>query len=385
MLNISLSKDLEYLIAFTVVLILSKILLRFKIPSGVTSLITGFIYSYFDPSFAEDSNKLFSFLAMIGITSLFLFAGLEVETKDYKKNKRYFGKYLIIYSIALISIGFIFQVLFGFGIRTSLLFSLGIFTPSAGFILSSMRSYDIKESDEYWVKSKAIGKEIISIILMFFILQISNLILMATSLLVFASLYFIIPYLFKAFFKFISPYAPNTEVSFLVTIALVMGVLTKELGTYYIIGAFMVGLIASKFKSEVFDEDKESFLRTISSFFGVFLPFYFFYTGLSIDISQLSPNAAIYALSCFIIFTPIRMFLINMSFNNQYEGLRKNYYQISLSLMPTLIFGIIIAKLIIESTPEYTDFAHGLIGYTILTSIFPALINGLGKKRGITF
>jgi Kef-type K+ transport system membrane component KefB len=383
--NMNIGQDLEYILIFSLILILPKIFLRFRIPSGVTAVIVGMVFNYLDHDLT--SNQLFKFLALIGITSLFLFAGLEVDSKELKERKSYLSKYLIKFSVVIILLALLFIFTFGYSWRIGFLLALGIFTPSAGFILSSLHAYDINDKDESWIKSKAISKEIVSIAILFIVLQGSNFLNFISTIVFFFLCYLILPQIIAAFFKFIQPYAPNTETSFLVTLSLIMGVVTKELGTYYIIGAFMVGLIGNRFLTKIrTDINEESLLNSLSSFFSVFLPFYFFHVGLSIDYTQITERVLILSLAGFFIFTPFRMFLIHYGFFKfDNEEPARNYYKVSLSLMPTLVFGLIVSKLIITEAPQYSEAGYALVVYTILTSVLPALFSTIGRKRGIIF
>lgn len=383
--NINISQDLEYILIFSLILILPKLLLRLKIPSGVTAVIVGMSFNYFDHDLV--GNQLFKFLALIGITSLFLFAGLEVDSKELKERKSYLSKYLIKFSVVITLLAIFFIFTFDHSWKIGFLIALGVFTPSAGFILSSLHAYDISQDDESWIKSKAISKEIVSITILFIVLQVGDVFNFLGTIVFFTVCYLILPQIIALFFRFIQPYAPNTETSFLVTLSLIMGVVTKELGTYYIVGAFMVGLIGNRFLNKIGTEiNEESLLNSLSSFFSVFLPFYFFHVGLSIDYTQFTEKVMILSLAGFFIFTPLRMFLIHFGFFKfDKEEDKSDYYKVSLSLMPTLVFGLIVAKLIITEAPEHSEVGYALVVYTILTSILPALFSAFGKKKTIIF
>lgn len=379
----NISQDLEYLAIFTFILTIPKILLRFRIPSGVTALIIGISFGQFDPNLID--NDLFIFLSRVGITSLFLFAGLEIETDELKEKKSYLFKYLGKFNVILLLIAALLFWVFSIDFKYALLLSLGLFTPSAGFIISSLHAYDLNEKDESWIKSKAFSKEIVSILILFITLQYDQPAMFFVTILVFVAFYFLLPKLISGFIKFISPYAPNTELSFLVALALLLGVITKEMGTYYIVGSFMVGLIGNRFKKDIFHEGEDVLFRSLESFFAVFLPFYFFHVGLGIDTGQLTDKTFIYGLAAFFIFVPFRIFLIQYGILN-FEGNKvKDYYKVSLTLMPTLVFGLIIAKIIIEQKPEYQEYAYGLVIYTLITSILPALFSAFGKKKTVIF
>lgn len=371
-MNISLTHDLEYLALFALVLIFPKFLLRFKIPAGITALLIGTIAATLDPSISE--NQLFRFLSQIGITSLFVFAGLEVDFKELKEDRKYLSTYLIktIFVMLIIATGLLY--LFNLSFPSALILSLGIFTPSAGFIMSSLHSFNVSEDQEYWIKSKAISKEFISIILLFFASQANNPKAMLISIVFFIGLFLFLPWFFKFFFKFVSPYAPNSEVPMLVAISLIAGVISKELGAYYLVGAFIVGLIASKLKHEIFRESEETLFKSLSSFFSVFLPFYFFSAGLKININELTLDALYLAIALFVIFVPLRILLIRASIKFILKEILSAHYKIALSLMPTLIFGLVIAGMLKTQGEVPNYIVYALIIYTLLTSLMPSIL-----------
>lgn len=376
--DFSISHDLQYLAIFSLVLILPKILLKVKIPSGITALTIGVAFGYFHDTLYTD--QLFRFLAQIGITSLFVFSGLEVEIDELKADRKYLLKYLAKSVGALVLIAFAFIYFLKLNYQAAFLLSLGIFTPSAGFILNSLHSFKMGEDQEYWVKSKAISKEVISILLMFIALQISNPKNMLISGLFFLGLFIILPFLFKIFFKFISPYAPNSEVPFLVVISLISGVISKELGAYYLVGAFIVGLVGSRFKHEIFKDDEESILKSLSSFFTVFLPFYFFYSGLKLSLSGFTSGSLIMGSLFIILFIPLRLGLNMSSLHYSLKEFTKNPYKVSLSLMPTLIFGLVIAGILKDKKLVSSTLVYSLIFYTLISSLLPSVLFPIQKK-----
>jgi len=379
MVPINITSDLEYLAVFITVLILPKLVQRFKIPSGITALIIGIVLTRVDP--AVSSEPLFRFLSQIGITSLFLFAGLEVEISELREDKGYLVKYLGKYTLVLAVVAFCLNYIFGWSWQVSLIFSLGILTPSAGFILNSLHSFSVNEDHEYWIKSKAISKEIVSIMLMFIALQWAEPKKMVVSSLFFIGLFIVLPKVFRLFFKFISPYAPNSEIPFLVALSLISGVISKELGAYYLIGAFIVGVIGSQFKNRIFKDGEEALFRSLSGFFNVFLPFYFFYAGTKINLSHVSLNAFFYAIALFVIFIPLRLLLIKTSLRFFMKETIEKTYKVSFSLMPTLIFGLVISGILIERKLVPYEYAYALILYTILTSIFPSIMFSLKRFK----
>lgn len=379
MSEISFSQDLQYLAIFSLVLILPKIIARFQIPSGITALGIGLVAGSFNPEIEKD--QLFRFLSQIGITSLFVFAGLEVDFKELKRDRPYLLKFVLKSLIILSAVTYGLNYFFNLGLQNSLILSLGIFTPSAGFILNSLHSFKIGHEQEYWVKSKAISNEFISIILLFIAMQIQNVKSLALSLVFFCALFFFLPKIFRFFLKFISPYAPNSEIPLLVVLSLISGVISKELGAYYLIGAFIVGIIGSQFKSDIFKEDEESFFKALSGFFNVFLPFYFFYAGLKISFSGFNLESITLGCLFLIIFIPLRLGSVSSSINFLLHSFKKSPYSISLALLPTLIFGLVIAGILKDKGGVPSHFIYALIFYTLVSSLLPSILFPLQKRQ----
>mgnify|MGYP001057668941 CR=1 FL=1 len=378
-MNLSISNDLEYLAIFTLVLILPKLLLRFRLPSGITALLIGILFSTIDPSIQDD--RLFRFLSQIGITSLFLFAGLEVDFEELKSDGKYLSKYILKSLVVILIMVFSLSQFFELTYPSATILALGIFTPSAGFIMNSMHSFKMGEDQEYWVKSKAISKELLSVVLLFIALQGDDIKSMLVSLAFFAALFAFLPLIFKLYFKFISPYAPNSEIPFLVVLSLTAGVVSKELGTYYLVGAFIVGLIGSRFKHRIFKDDEKMLFSALAGFFNVFLPFYFFQAGLKISVGEVTLDSFTLGLIFIVIFVPLRLVLTSSSLKYVLKEFINKPYQISLSLMPTLIFGLVAAGALRAKGEVDIKLIYALIFYTLISSLLPSIFFSLKRDK----
>lgn len=376
---LSLTADLKYLGIFVLVLILPNVLLKLKIPAGISALFIGVTFGYYSPEIQDD--QLIRFLAQIGITSLFVFSGLEVDFGELKRNGSYLTKFVLqsVFMLGIIILGL--HDFMELDYQTSTLLALGIFTPSTGFILNSLHSLNLGEGQEYWVKSKAISKELISIIIMFFALQSGNLKQMIISTVIFIVLITILPRVFKLFFKYISPLSPNLEVPFLVALSLAAGIISKELGTYYLVGAFIVGLVGASFKKEIFKENEKQIFSSLSTFFTVFLPFYFFFAGLKLSFSGFNLKALQLGFIFLVIFIPLRFMLSNTSMRHFLKDFKEQRFHISLSLMPTLIFGLVIAGELKQRHFVSSDIIYALIFYTLISSLIPTIHFAFEKTR----
>ncbi len=368
---LAFGREFQYLALFSSVLILPKMLLRFGIPSGITSLVLGCLCVNFLGWF--ESDQLVLMLARLGITSLFLFAGMEIEIEELKSNLKplliYIGKSLLIMiGAALVSI-YVLNVSF----QVALIISVALFTPSAGFILSSLRNYELSEQEVFWIKLKAISKEVAAIIVLFIALQLNDIESLFITKAIFIGLFFLIPIIVQFFLKFVAPFAPKSEVSFLVILAFMAGVLTKKLGTHYLVGAFMTGIIAGQFKHFIASEDSDRILESLSMFFYIFVPFYFFKAGLIITEELFIVKGLLLGIGLAVIVIPIRVFSVRYNIKNYVKDFWEDRDKIAMALTPNLIFGLVIVNILKESFNIDTYILTALIFYTLASSLLPAL------------
>ena len=165
------SSEAQYFVLFACLLLLPKILLRFSIPTALTALTLGFVTSLGLGWFQND--ELLLMLSRLGITSLFLFAGMEVDLDELKEDANVLSKHLVKITILIFIVGFILTKAFQINYRMALILTLGLMTPSTGFILNSLKGFELNANQERWVRSKAISKELVAIFLLFFTLQLS--------------------------------------------------------------------------------------------------------------------------------------------------------------------------------------------------------------------
>ncbi len=369
--NLAISADILYILLFFVVLLLPKVLLRFRIPVGITCLTLGIITSVLFGWYKND--QIIILFARLGITSLFLFAGLEIEIDELKRDWKTLAKYLLKFVAVLFVAAYVLGEFFSLEFRIALILAIGIFTPSTGFILNSLKSYQFTEEQEYWIRSKAISKEIAAVLILFFALQSQSIGTLLVSKAVLVFLVVALPFIFKFFLRSIAPYAPNSELSFLVIMALVCGVITKEIGTYYLVGAFIVGIIAGQFRHFMESENSDNILNSLRAFFSIFIPFYFFNAGLSFTKEFFTLQGLVIGLSFSAIFIPIRLIATLASIKFFLKDFWPDRKQISISLLPNLIFGLVIASILKERFNLAPDIISGLVIYTVLTSIIPAI------------
>ena len=102
------------------------------------------------------------------------------------------------------------------------------------------------------------------------------------------------PLVFLALGRYVVPYAPGSEFSLLLMVGLICAIITKMLGVYYLVGAFVAGLVARSLSKRMTTLASRENLEAIQLFASFFIPFYFFHNGLGV------PSAALVSASLLI-------------------------------------------------------------------------------------
>ena len=363
--------EFQYFLLFIFILLIPKIILRFGLPTGITAVFFGVATQMGLGWFQDD--ELVLMLSRLGITSLFLFAGLEVDVDELKKDRKALSFHLLTSLALQLALAVVLSYIFDMGLRVSILLSLGLMTPSTGFILSSLKAYDLTPLQTKWIKSKAISGELLALVIMYVVLQSQSLSAFFVSSLVLILMILALPILFKFFLKRVVPYAPDSEVVFLLLIALLCGVITKKIGIYYLVGAFLVGMTAGRFSHFMASKNSDKFLYSVSLFFSFFIPFYFYRAGLTFDLSSMNMMGVLYGIVFLAALMPIRymssLFSIRFFIDQTFEKNR----MVAMPLVPNLIFGLVIASIITQSYSDQIngELVTGLIVYTLVASILP--------------
>jgi len=156
-----------------------KILQRFRIPGAITALLMGFAATTFGLFPNDPALRLFSTL---GIVSLFLFAGVEIDGDELRRNAKPLVLHAAIWTGLAIVTAVGAHALLGLQPRAAALISLALVTPSTGFILSSLSSFGLTPVEQKTVRVYAIGSELIALTALFFVLQSTSVTQLAVSL-----------------------------------------------------------------------------------------------------------------------------------------------------------------------------------------------------------
>ncbi len=371
--------EIHLLILISALFIIPKLLERANIPSPISCLIIGIVLATSIPLLAGD--KTIGILATLGICSLFMFAGLEVDFEEISKYGKLIIVHLVIFLLLLVGCVWLVRSFTELGLRDATLFSLALITPSAGFILESLDYSKLSTDQKFWIKSKAIATEIAAIVLMFLLLQSETPTHLAIGSFLLIALVVALPFLLLFFAKIILPYAPGSELSFFVILAVVVGNITKSIGAYYLVGAFIVGIAIRSLHLRFAKMEFEKALSAIKLFSSFFIPFYFFKAGTNIQWNILSFEAFGIAIGLIVIVLPVRLGSMVLSRRLLHFENLKISGPISLSLIPTLIFGLVIADILYTRYALPNSLFGALVIYTLVVSIAPRLLKKWVEQR----
>ncbi|MEZ4704104.1 MAG: cation:proton antiporter [Bdellovibrionota bacterium] len=367
-----MSIQLSYVILLFSLFVLPKIFQRYRIPSAITSFALGVACGQGLGLFHSDSTVVL--LSMFGIVSLFLLAGLEADLQALRYETHIIVQHLVISLVLLMLVAFGIEYLTGFDLRISSLISLAILTPSTGFILDSLGAYQMDDREKFWVKTKAIATEFLALGTLFVVLQSTTVRSFGISSSALILMVLLLPLLFRAYAKWVMPYAPRSEFTFLLMMAVICAYFTKKLGVYYLVGAFVVGLAAQRFRKRLPSIASGKLLHAMELFSSFFIPFYFFYAGLSTQQGDFSLKALALALILIVVFIPMQVAKVMIHRRLALKEPLRRSARIGLSMSPTLVFTLVIAQILRDQFHLESFIFGGLVLYAILNTLIPSMI-----------
>jgi Kef-type K+ transport system membrane component KefB len=313
-------------------------------------------------------------LATFGIASLFLLAGLEVDVAAIRRQLPRLSGHIAIRGIFLFAIA-------GLGIRylhlswqPAVLFGLGLFTSSTGFILDTLPYSGLETSEQSEVAINAISAEIIALLVLFAVLQGGSILVLAISTVELILLIVLTPLLFLLLGKYVVPYAPGSEFSLLLMVGIICAVITQNLGVHYLIGAFVAGLVAALLRNRMASLASQENLHAVRLFASFFVPFYFFHEGLEVPGDALVFRALFYGIALSLVVIPIRIGKNLLQARYLSHRTAQGGIRIAVASTPTLIFTLVIAGILREGFRISDALYGGLLVYAVVTAILPSLI-----------
>ena len=368
----NVTSQLIYLTVIFTLLVIPRALQRFRIPAPLTCFALGISISIVGVEYANDPTL--ALLATLGISSLFLFAGLEVNIHDLRKGIWLLLGHLFVRCIILAACVWIGTSYFEFSWQVAALLALAALTPSTGFILESLPNMGLNEDEKFWVTNKAIAGELLALLLLFLVLKSDSYESLAVSSAMLFMLAFGLPFLLILLGRTVIPHAPGSEFSLLVMVGLIAAYVTKELGVYYLVGAFLAGFAARQLREKMPTLASDENLHAVKLFASFFVPFYFFYSGMKVPEGALLWQSLWLGLIITAVVLPLRVLSIILQRLVVHKDAWKSSLSISLALAPTLIFTLVLATILHERYDISDTLFGGLLVYAALTTMLPALV-----------
>ena len=363
--------DLLYVLLVFGLFVVPRVLVRLRIPSAVTSLALGVAAAHVG-WFEGDST--IGLLSTFGIVALFLSAGLELDLAELRRGALLLSVHLGLLIVGVALLAWAVTAWFDFGFRPAMIVALALLSPSTGFILDSLPGWDFTEKEAAWVRSMALAAELLALAALFGVTQSTSSQTFLFSSLCLVGVIAAIPPVFRLFAAHIAPFAPRTEFAFLLMTAVVAAFVTRKLGVYYLVGAFLVGLAARRFRERLPDLSSGRILHAVEDFGMVFAPFYFFNAGLHIRLDQFGWHAFGIAGVLVLLLLPIRTFMVALLQRVFLREDLRHGARLGYATLPTLVFALVLTQILRESYTVPEALLGGIVLYTLVATLIPGFL-----------
>ena len=365
-------EELVYVALLFCLFVLPRIVQRLGIPPAVTAMLLGITASVGPGWLVHDPTV--ELLSTLGIVALFLFAGMEVDTRQLVRDRAALIQHLVIRVALLAAAAAVCRWTLAMGWRPALVVALALLTPSTGFILDSIGIFGLNPQEERWVKIKAIATELLALVVLFFVIQSGSPARLGLSLAVILAMLALLPVVFRIFASHVLPYAPGSEFAFVIIVAAMCAMITRGLGVYYLLGAFVVGVVSRRFQSELPRVRSRDLLRAVELFASFFIPFYFFHAGTQIARDDLSVAAVLTGAAMLATGLPVRVLAVTLHRKIALHEPFRHAIRIATALTPTLVFTLVLAQILREQFHVTGEIYSGLVIYALVTTLLPGFV-----------
>jgi Kef-type K+ transport system membrane component KefB len=364
----SATRQLIYGGLILVLFVLPVVLRRFGVPGAITSLGLGILAGFTD---LFDAGSTIAILSTFGIVALFLSAGLEIDLLELRAKGRPLLEYIVAAAVAVALLALLGAELTGLPRREALLVALILLIPSTGFILDSLRGLGLSDAEAERTKTFAIAVELLGLAGLLVASQ-SSVARLAVSVLAILALVGMVPVIMKGFASHVVHYAPKTEFAFLLVLGLFCAYITKLLGVYYLVGAFLVGVAARRFRQELPALSSDRILHTTEDFGHLFAPFYFFYAGMAIHPQLAEARWILFGATLALVLLPLRVKGVELLLRRRMAPGEGDPRRIALAVLPTLVFSLVLIDFLRGETDASFGLLDALTVYTIVATMAPA-------------
>jgi Kef-type K+ transport system membrane component KefB len=368
----AIPQEVALLLLIFALMVVPRIVQRFRIPAPLVSFGLGMAATVFVGNYAKDPTL--ALLSTLGIASLFLFAGLEVELSDFNRVRWPLIRHVVMRMVSLTVVSYGLMQYFAFSWQVSVLLSLAVLTPSAGVILDTLPALKLDEEERFWIRMKAISGELLALIVLFAVLQSESVATLAWSSAALLAMIVALPLILIGLGRWVVPHARGSEFSLLVMVGVISAYLTYKLGVYYLVGAFLAGFVAKLLRTRMPKLASDDNLHAVRMFASFFIPFYFFHQGMAVPGGALTGDALVLGIAITLVVVPIRTGLLWIQRRMIRGESRIASLRVSAALTPTLIFTLVIATILRERY-NISDMLYGaLLIYAGLATIVPSML-----------
>jgi Kef-type K+ transport system membrane component KefB len=361
-----------YLAVVFGLLVIPRALQRFRLPAQLTCFAFGIIVAGFFKPLVSDT--VISYLSTLGIASLFLFAGLEVDLAELRRQLPSLASHFAVRGLVLVACACIAARLLHLGWQVDWMIALALLTPSTGFILDMLPHSGLDHVEQSEVALHAVAGEVTAVFLFLVFSQAGSMKTLLISGGSIALLIAFMPLVFLALGRYVVPYAPGSEFSLLLMVGLICAVITEMLGVYYLVGAFVAGLVARSLSKRLTTLASPTNLEALQLFASFFIPFYFFHNGLGVPGAALVRGSLLYGFALAALVIPVRLAVIWLQSRFMQHRGHRGSFRVAIALTPTLIFTLVIAEILRENFSISPSLYGGLLVYAAIASILPALV-----------
>ena len=353
-------------------LVIPRALQRFRLPAQLTCFAFGIIVAGFFKPLVIDS--VVSYLSTLGIAALFLLPVWKWTWPSFAGSCRRWPGHFAVRGLVLVACARLAAIYLHLGWQVDWLLALALLTPSTGFILDMLPHSGLDHVEQSEVALHAVAGEVTAVFLFLVISQADSVKTLLISGGAIALLIAFMPLLFLALGRYVVPYAPGSEFSLLLMVGLICAVITETLGVYYLVGAFVAGLVARSLSKRMTTLASEQNLEAISLFASFFVPFYFFHNGLGVPGAALVGKSLVYGFALAACVIPVRLGVVWLQSRFMQHRGHRGSLRVSIALTPTLIFTLVIAEILRENFAVSPPLYGGLLVYASITSILPSLV-----------
>jgi len=358
---------LNFLVPLTILFFVPKIIFRlYSIPFPITEIVLGItIGSVFPGFFAQDD--ILQVIATLGIITLFVHSGMEVDLHFILRKKRFFIENIFRSMVVITLVAVLIKYLFKTSLIVGFVASLGFTTPSASYIFSMLRLESSKLKN--WIGGKAIAGELLALMMVVVLLNISKPVKLVISLVAVILLVTLLPFVLRAIYRTVFSKLIGQEFSFIFVVAVISAFVTEMLGLHFLFGAFLAGIVSREFVhhlvkakeyKHVTVETGQQIIEGFSYFAILFAPFYFFSVGLTLSSQDISFSIVLSTIALGLGILAVRMFFIVLHRRSRIREPRARSFQISVAILPTLFFSFVIAEIL------RTNFEADVLLYSTL-------------------